>query len=130
MSRSNYSDDCDNLQLYRHAVNRALHGKRGQAFLRELVAALDAMAGQALISGELVNEAGACCALGAICKSRSLDVARIDAEDPDDVGRALGVARSMAAEIAYINDESGPCRETPQQRWRRVRKWVHDSTDQ
>lgn len=44
MSRSGYNDDCDGWALirWRGAVNSAINGKRGQAFLRELVAALDA----------------------------------------------------------------------------------------
>ncbi len=36
MSRSGYQDDCEGLNLYRGTVRRAIRGKRGQAFLREL----------------------------------------------------------------------------------------------
>lgn len=46
MSRSGYSDDCDDpLQegRWRAAVNSAIRGKRGQAFLREALAALVAV---------------------------------------------------------------------------------------
>jgi hypothetical protein len=45
MSRSGYSDDCSGreLVLWRGAVASALRGRRGQAFLRELVDALDAV---------------------------------------------------------------------------------------
>lgn len=43
MSRSGYSDDCDHIELWRAAVDAAVSGKRGQAFLRELLGALDAM---------------------------------------------------------------------------------------
>lgn len=61
MSRSGYSDDDDDdggsrLNLWRGAVERAIKGKRGQAFLRELGAALDAMPDKRLTTGEL--EAG------------------------------------------------------------------------
>jgi len=126
MSRSGYSDDCENLELYRSAVDRALRGKRGQSFLLELAASLDAMPEKALIAGELVSGNGACCAIGAVCKSRGLDVSHVDYEDPDSVARAIGVARSMAAEIEYINDERGERNETPEQRWYRVRKWTSD----
>lgn len=124
MSRSGYSYDCENLALYRASVERAMHGKRGQAFLRELVAALDAMPEKALIAHELVNESGACCAIGAVCKARSLDVGTVDCYDPDSVARAIGVARSMAAEIEFMNDEWGNQDETPAQRWERMRKWA------
>jgi hypothetical protein len=124
MSRSGYSDDADNLNLYRGTVVRALKGKRGQAFLRELATALDAMPEKTLIAGELVRADGCCCAIGAVCKTRGLDVSKLDYEDPDAVAEKIGVARCMAAEIAYMNDEFGSSRETPSERWQRIRKWV------
>ena len=127
MSRSGYCDDYEYMGLYREAVDRALHGKRGQAFLRELAASLDAMPDKVLIEGELINERGEVCALGAVCKARSLDVSHIDYDDPDTVARLIGVARSMAAEIAYMNDEFGEAKETPSERWTRIRKWVSDN---
>lgn len=127
MSRSGYSYDCEYLELYRGTVERALKGKRGQAFLRELVVALDAMPEKVLIAGQLVNESGACCAIGAVCKARSLDVSTVDYFDPDSVARAIGVSRSMAAEIEYMNDEWGEPGETPSQRWERMRKWASEN---
>lgn len=54
MSRSGYVDDCENLELYRATVERSIKGKRGQAFLRELAAAMDAMPEKVLIAEELV----------------------------------------------------------------------------
>ena len=36
MSRSGYSDDCETMGLWRGAVERAIYGKRGQTFLREM----------------------------------------------------------------------------------------------
>lgn len=134
MSRSGYTDDFDEygyLVLYRSTVERALRGKRGQAFLRELAAAMDAMTDKALIAGELVRSAdGACCAIGAVCKARGMDVSRLDYDDPDRVGHAIGVARSMAAEIAYMNDEYHRGTETPAERWARMRKWVDQNLKQ
>lgn len=129
MSRSGYSDDCcENLELYRASVDRALHGKRGQAFLRELAAAMDAMPEKVLIAGELVSEKGECCTIGVVCKSRQLDVSHVDYYDTDSVAKAIGVARSMAAEIAHINDDDehewGGASELPSERWSRMRKWV------
>src|SRR6195256_714333 len=104
MSRSGYSDDYEYLELYRATVGRAIKGKRGQAFLSELAAALDAIPEKALIRNELINEHGEVCAIGAVCKARSMDVSRIHEDEPEDVARAVGIARSMAAEIAYEND--------------------------
>ncbi len=127
MSRSGYSEDCEHLQLYRAAVDRALRGQRGQAFLRELGEALDAMPEKSLIAGELINDQGACCAIGAVFKSRALDVGGVDYDDPDSVAKTIGVARAMAAEIAFMNDEYGPRREEPAKRWERMRKWVDEN---
>lgn len=127
MSRSGYSSDCDNLELYRAAVERALRGKRGQAFLRELAAAMDAMPEKILIAGELVNEAGQCCTMGAVCKARGLDVDGINYSDPENVGEAMGIARSMAAEIAFFNDEFASPSETSAERWVRMRRWVAEN---
>jgi hypothetical protein len=124
MSRSGYSDDCEHLELYRQAVERAIHGKRGQEFLRELIAALDALPEKILIQGELVDDKGRCCAIGAVCKARGLNFPQIDYEDPYSVARVIGVARSMAAEIAYMNDEWESCSETPADRWSRMRRWA------
>lgn len=128
MSRSGYSDDCDNIELYRAAVNRALRGKRGQAFLRELATEMDAMPEKVLFAGELVNEHGECCTIGVVCKARQLDVSHLDVDDPETVARAVGIARSMAAEIEYMNDEAyWKGGELPNERWKRMRKWVEDN---
>lgn len=126
MSRSGYVDDLDptDLILYRGRVERALRGKRGQYFLRELLTALDAMPEKELIADELVREDGACCAIGVVCKARNLDVRDIDYHDPEAVGRAVNIARSMAAEIEYENDEGTYREETPSERWHRMRNWT------
>jgi hypothetical protein len=81
-----------------------------------------------LIAGQLINEKGDCCAIGAVCKARSLDVSKIDYWDADSVAKAIGVARSMAAEIEYENDEGyrRPDPETPEARWTRMLKWASD----
>ncbi len=131
MSRSGYSDDCDYLELYRANVERTLGSKRGQAFLRELAEQMDAMPEKALIKHELINEAGGCCAIGVVCKSRHVDVNKIDDSDPRSVADAVGINHMMAAEIAYMNDEWGDgyddASETPEARWTRMRKWVSEN---
>ena len=69
MSRSGYSDDWDigdnSGWLYRGAVERAIKGKRGQAFLKEMLAAMDALPEPKLIAEELEQE-GAVCAIGSV----------------------------------------------------------------
>lgn len=58
MSRSGYSEDYDgdhwDLIRWRGAVASSIRGKRGQAFLREALAALDAMPEKKLITGDLI----------------------------------------------------------------------------
>src|SRR5690348_13620283 len=113
MSRSGYTDDCDNVCLWRAAVDSALHGKRGQAFLREMLAALDALPNKRLIVNELVSD-GECCALGAVALKRGTDVAAVDTYDPDQLSDVFGIAPAMAAEIMWINDERRAA--TPEER--------------
>lgn len=125
MSRSGYVEDLDSdiINLYQGRVARAFRGKRGQFFLRELAQQMDAMPNKFLIAGELQNEDGDCCAIGVVCKLRGIDTDRLDYEDPEQVAAAVDIAKCMAAEIAFMNDEWSP-RETPEQRWSRMRKWV------
>lgn len=128
MSRSGYSEDGDYalVNLWENIVNRSIQGKRGQAFLKELAAAMDAMPEKRLIADDLVTETGEACAIGVVCKSRGLDTSGVDVCDRYAVGRLVGIAPTLAAEIEYNNDERGRHDETPEQRWVRMRKWVYD----
>ena len=127
MSRSGYVDDCENLNLYRATVERTIKGKRGQKFLRELADAMDRMPEKKLIAHELVAESGEMCTIGVFCVAKNIDVSNVDVEDPESVGKAVDIARQLAAEIEFENDEAGPCNETPEQRWTRMRQWVRES---
>jgi hypothetical protein len=124
MNRSGYSDDCENLGLWRGNVDRAIHGKRGQAFLREMAAALDAMPVKELVADEIMRDSEHVCAIGAVAVARGLDVKSLDVTDGESVGQVFGVARHLACEIAYVNDERGHYQETPAARWLRMRAWV------
>jgi hypothetical protein len=126
MSRSHYIDDGDGWQtiMWRGAVKKAVRGKRGQAFLQELLAALDAVAGGRLIANDLQDSDGEVCALGAIGKARGVDMTTLDPEAPEAVAQAFGVAPALVREIVYENDEVVHVRETPEQRFLRVRTWV------
>ena len=114
------------LHMYRGQVLSAIRGKRGQDFLRELAVAMDGMPQKSLIRGELIDSRGQCCTIGVVCKSRGVDVRNIDVEEPEQVAQAVGIARQMAAEIEYENDEGSRAvtEETGEQRWRRMRQWV------
>lgn len=108
MSRSGYTDDNDDqwaLIRWRGAVNSAINGKRGQQFLRELAAALDAMPEKRLVANELQAD-GAFCALGVLGAARGIDMAPVDPEDRERVAKLFGVAAALAAEIMYENDEA------------------------
>lgn len=118
MSRSGYSDDYEFSMLWEQAVKRAANGYRGQHLLKKLRGALDAMPVKRLIVGTLKDHRGEVCALGALDPS-------IDGNsDAEDLARHFGIARALAADIVYNNDEIG-WRETPEERWSRMRAWVH-----
>ena len=112
MSRSEYTDECDDDPLahgrWRQAVKRALEGKRGQAMLRELVEALDAMEDKRLYPGSFATADGEFCTLGALGARRGTKMDDLGDEDDCDtriVGQRFGIAPAMAAEIMYLNDE-------------------------
>lgn len=134
MSRSGYSDDGENLGLWRGTVRSAIRGKRGQKFFRELAEAMDAMPEKALIAHELVAD-GEHCALGVLGAKRGLDMTKLDPEDSYAVSETFNIADALAREVVYINDEYEDGHhyvdgkwvytpETPEIRWKRVRKWV------
>ena len=126
MNRSNYIDDCDldplDFGRWRGQVAATIRGRRGQAFLRELAAAMDAMPEKVLIANELIDVEGDCCTIGVVCKARGIDVSAIDIECPSSVGKAVGISHQLAAEIEYLNDYWQD--ETPAARWQRMRRWV------
>lgn len=124
MSRSQYCDDSDNWQLikWRGMVCSATRGRRGQQFLKDLLAALDAMPDKSLIANEL-EEDGGVCAIGSLGKARGVDMSKLDPEEPEAVAAAFDIATCLAQEVVYMNDEVN-WHETPGQRWERMRAWV------
>ena len=68
MSRSGYTDDYDGWDLirWRGAVHSAIRGRRGQAALREIIAALDALPEKWLAANSLETADGDYCTLGAL----------------------------------------------------------------
>ncbi len=140
MSRSGYTEDCDtdwSWVMWRGAVASALRGKRGQAFLREMLTTLDDMPQKRLVAHDLIRPAPAfippevaaarlpaVCAIGAVGMRRGIEMDAIDPEDTITVANAFGVSRAFAAEVVYVNDEGGAYRETPEERWVRMRAWI------
>lgn len=125
MSRSGYTDDCDGWDLirWRGAVASAIRGKRGQSFLKEMLTSIDALPEKVLIEKDLQNAEGDVCALGSVGLSRRIDMSSVDPDDRESVAEAFGISIALASEIMYENDE-GAWRETPQQRWQRMRNWI------
>ena len=111
MSRSGYTDDNDDPLAHgrwRQAVKRAIEGQRGQALLRELVEALDAMPDKRLYSGSFATAEGEFCALGVLGAKRGTKMDDLGDDydcEPETVGQRFGIAPAMAAEIMYMNDE-------------------------
>lgn len=129
MGRSGYDDggDYDSWDAirWRGAVLAAIRGKRGQAFLREMLMALDIMPEKQLINEDLERSDGAVCALGSVGKIRSLNMSDLDPYDYEIIAKQFGIARSLAQEIMWENDEAVYYKyETPKQRFTRMRSWV------
>lgn len=151
MSRNSCTDewDGDDVLAYgrqRGAISSAIRGRRGQAFLRELLAALDAMPVKELVEQELDAD-GRYCALGAVGKARGTDLAALNPENQEQVADVMGIARALAGEITWVNDMHTPTDmwldfdgpperwrsppgdfvpdpEAPAKRWQTVREWV------
>lgn len=114
MSRHGYTDDTDDMDdplahgRWRAQVQSALRGKRGQALLRELAEALDAMPDKRLYPGRFATAEGEFCALGVLGEKRGTKMDDLGDEDWCDtalVGERFGIANAMALEIMYLNDE-------------------------
>lgn len=126
MSRSGYTEDVEDQWLHirwRGAVASAIRGKRGQAFLREALAALDALPAPELIPNNLQAE-GAFCTLGAVGRARKAPLEAVDPEDHEGVAALFGVPHALACEIMWENDEGSARAETPRARWERMRRWI------
>jgi hypothetical protein len=118
-------------------VRSATRGKRGQAFFRALVEALDAMPVKSLAPNSLETKEGAVCALGCLARHRGIDVKSLElgdpyTEDPDEGGEwedsdwdklstTFDIAPQLAREVMYNNDEFGRSGEL---RWEHVRRWA------
>jgi len=140
MSRSGYSDDCENLALWRRAVENAIKGKRGQAILKEMEAALLSLPQKRLTAYEVANPGtGDVCAIGAVALKRRLDkgmdrlkaLEEIDKVYPegceaDEFMEEFDVAGALLREITYINDESQR-HDSPEKRYEKMLEWVREN---
>lgn len=129
MSRSGYSDDYDGdygewkYIRWRGAVASSIRGKRGQALLREMLEAMDALPEKRLVASALEAE-GQFCALGTVGQKRGVDMSELDPEDYDTVASRFDIASPLAQEIFWENDEARGSGEAPEARFKRMRAWV------
>jgi hypothetical protein len=134
MSRSGYSEDYDEQfpnagAFYRSSITSATRGKRGQAFFRALVDALDAMPDKRLIADELATASGEFCAIGALGRVRGIKMDDLNPEDASRVAERFNIAECLAREVVFENDEGGGFYwraepEIPEHRWQRMRDWA------
>lgn len=124
MSRHGYSDDCENIAMWRGVIASATRGKRGQAFFRALLEALDAMPDKRLVAHELQTDEGSVCALGCLGKARGVDLDSVETEDWSKLGELFDIAPQLAQEVMYVNDEDFRGRHSPEERWHVVRNWA------
>lgn len=128
MSRSGYLDDGDwdydewSMIRWSGAVKSAIRGARGQAFLKDLASALDALPEKRLAAGSLVTPAGEVCALGAVGRARGMNIEAIDPEDNEAVASAFGISDALAREVMYQNDDRFA--RSDEQRFGDVRRWA------
>lgn len=110
MSRSGYNDDGDVEDQWawirwRGAVASAIKGKRGQAFLKECLAALEAMPVKELHSRTWQAD-GKYCTLGVLGCARGIDMTTWDTEYFEEaITNELGVNEKVLREIIWHNDE-------------------------
>lgn len=131
--------------FWQQAARNALRGRKGQAVLRELRAALLALPEPRLIEGRFCSGLDVC-PLGALAKQRlaagstipwgrapftSMEELeeRLGEELEEewttvDLGEAMGLKKTLAWTIAYENDEGNWNTETPEQRYQRMQSWV------
>jgi hypothetical protein len=134
MSRSGYSDDAENVAMWRGAVARASRGKRGQAFLLEMWRAMQALPEPKLVANNLQTADGAVCAIGSVGKARGVDMSKLPTEEDDDeahrhIAKAFNIPHALACEIMFMNDEdySAPVNETSEARFARMKKWIEQN---
>lgn len=140
-NRAGYSEDGDEWDFirWRGAVKSALHGKRGQRFLKDAARVLDTLPEHKLAQGEF-EDAGEYCLLGAVAVSSGMDVSGLNYEDTKSLAVTFNISEAMVKEIMYVNDncvmdEREYCAlrnfdstNYGEKRWRLMRDWVNKHT--
>lgn len=104
---SEYEDFPGQFGLWQGNCQRSLKGRAGQDVLRRLEAALLALPEKKLIAGELVDDEGAVCAIGALAKHEGKltdDLRALGEYNVEEAGIDLGMPRLVAWKIVEMND--------------------------
>lgn len=139
-----YDEDFPNQSaLWWANTERALKGKRGQAFLKEMEEALLALPKKRLIEGAVCFE-GDVCANGALALKRRMangekleDAMKwLEENAPDEdtyadetgffMEKHFGILERLAIHAAYVNDEYSQATQTPEARYEKVLGWVRE----
>lgn len=115
--RFSYTDEEDvpgQFALWQANCQRSINGKKGQAALRELEAALLALPDKRLIAEKMIDADGEVCAIGALAKYKGRDLLAEPHIGPDDefegdgemeeIGMELGMPRLVAWKVVCKND--------------------------
>jgi hypothetical protein len=135
MSRLYYSDnDYDQeIGVARGRRLSAIRSQRGQRFLRDLVAALDALPTPELHSGALEDsKTGCCCAFGAVRRLRGVESVKLwfhpEDEDitPDSLAEPFDVSPTLAWAVVQANEDmhEDNSEQGRRRRWAEVRDWA------
>ena len=94
------------LNLLEANLMRSIKGKKGQEFLKKLLAALDAMEVNELHTDALKNESGGFCALGCYANHFKLKTDDIYPDDALAISKSFGISQMLAMKIMWENDEN------------------------
>jgi len=115
--------------LWVGSAKKAIGGKKGQAFLKELRQAILNLPKRELFKDRF-NKEGGVCALGALGLKRNMDMCELDSQIENDepvetkfIAHKFGITPTLAWEIIYANDDERSS-VTPSKRYRRFLKWL------
>lgn len=109
------------LPAFKASISRAVNSTGGQAMLKNLLSALDAMPYPRLIGGVFEFDCDYC-AIGALGKAAGLNVAKFSTEKLPELAATFGCPLVLIDVIMKTNDEGR--RELPAQKWSRMRDWT------
>lgn len=135
MTRLYYDDEPSPQEegLIAGALRSAIRGKRGQRFLRDLIAALDALPSKELSAGALEDEqTGCCCAFGAVRRWRGAAAVPLwfdpmeEDLSPSHLAEPFNVSETLAWAVVAANEScfSGNAEPERRRRWEEVKRWA------